>query len=63
MECDREYPSELHDMHNDYQMAPERLDIQVDMLSDTQVQLSRHYALARAKTNFKLVPSPKHKKK
>ena len=63
VECDLEYPSELHDMHNDYPMAPERLDIQVEMLSDTQVQLSRHYARARAKTNFKLVPNLMPKKK
>ena len=50
VECDMEYPSEQNDMHNDYPMAPLRLNIQVEMLSDTQVQLSRHYARARAKT-------------
>ena len=63
VECDLEYPDELHDMQNDYPMAPERLNIQVEMLSDTQLQLPRHYAVARAKTNIKLVPNLMPKKK
>ena len=57
LECDLEYPAELHDAHNDYPLAPERLNIEVEMLSETQIQLSRHYDRARAKQNTKLVPN------
>ena len=57
VECDLEYPPELHELHNEYPMAPERLNISVEMLSDTQVQISRHYARTRAHTNVKLVPN------
>ena len=34
VECDLKYPSELHDLHSDYPMAPEHLTISPDMLSD-----------------------------
>ena len=27
-ECDLAYPPEVHDLHNDYPLAPERLDVQ-----------------------------------
>ncbi|XP_077985917.1 uncharacterized protein LOC144440419 [Glandiceps talaboti] len=33
LEVDLEYPSELHDLHNDYPLAPEKLCITEDMLS------------------------------
>ena len=33
LEVDLEYPSELHDMHNDYPLAPEKLEITQNMLS------------------------------
>ena len=62
IECDLEYPPELHDSHNDYPLAPERLDIQVELLSETQVAISRHYARTRAAKNFKLVPNLMSKK-
>ena len=32
LEVDLEYPSELHDSHNDYPLAPEKLEISSDML-------------------------------
>ena len=63
VECDLEYPPELHELHNEYPMAPERIDISVEMLSDTQVQISRHYARSRAHTNVKLVPNLMNKVK
>jgi len=34
IECDLHYPSELHDMHNDYPLAPEHMTITHDMLSE-----------------------------
>ena len=33
LECDLEYPTELHELHNDYPLAPESLIITEDMLS------------------------------
>ena len=33
LECDLSYPPELHDLHTDYPMAPEHLEITEDMLS------------------------------
>ena len=33
VKCDIEYPAELHDLHNDYPLAPERMLVTQDMLS------------------------------
>ena len=32
LEADLEYPSELHELHNDYPLAPEKLEISQNML-------------------------------
>ena len=34
VECDLQYPSELHELHSDYPMAPEHLTVSPDMLSN-----------------------------
>ena len=34
LEVELEYPDELHVLHNDYPLAPEKLAIPYDMLSD-----------------------------
>ena len=34
LEIDLEYPDELHELHNDYPLAPEKLAISYDTLSD-----------------------------
>ena len=33
LEVDLEYPSELHDLHNDYSLSPEKLKISQNMFS------------------------------
>ena len=38
LEVDLEYPKELHDLHNDYPLAPEVMNVKADMLSDKQVE-------------------------
>jgi len=39
IECDLTYPDHLHDVHNDYPMAPEHLTVTRDMLTDYAVSL------------------------
>ena len=34
MQVDLEYPDELHELHNDYPLAPEKLAVSSDMLSN-----------------------------
>ena len=34
LDVDLEYPAELHELHNDYPLAPEKLVVSSDMLSE-----------------------------
>ena len=44
-------------MHNDDTMAPERVGIDINMDSDAQIDIARHYARTRAQAKVMLVPS------
>lgn len=57
IECDLEYPSSLHDAHNDYPLAPERVRIVEKMLSDKQRDIHTHYNFNRSASYTKLVPN------
>ena len=44
-------------MHNDYPLAPERMSVRVDMLSEKQLEIKRHYDMSRHSNSTKLIPS------
>ena len=58
LEVDLEYPHHLHDLHNDYPLAPESLLITRDMLSPFCKSFKQKHCDAR-----KLVPNLQHKTK
>ena len=63
IECDLEYPPEIHDEHNDYPLAPERIAVDMKMVSEKQLEILRHYDRSRNKENIKLVPNLLNKTK
>ena len=58
LEVDLEYPSELHDLHNDYPLRPEKLEISKNMLSN----IANEYGIKFGGVN-KLVPNLGNKSK
>ena len=57
IECDLDYPARLHDEHNDYPLAPERVTISKKMLGDKQREIHAHYSFNRTIACSKLVPN------
>ena len=45
LEVDLEYPSELHDLHNDYTLAPEKLKISQNILSKYCSDIANKYGI------------------
>ena len=45
LEADLEYPDKLHVLHNDYPLAPEKLAITYDMLSDFCKEIADEYEI------------------
>ena len=62
LEVDLEYPSELHDLHNDYPLAPEKLEINQDMLSKYCSDIADKYGIKIGGVN-KLVQKLRNKSK
>ena len=62
LEVDVEYPSELHDLHNDYALVPEKLEISQSMLSKYCPNIADKYGIKVGAVN-KLVPNLRNKKK
>ena len=57
IDCDMEYPKELHDMHNDYPLAPERRLIQYEQLNEYQLRILKHYNVPKSSLKVeKLTP-------
>ena len=56
LEVDLEYPDELHELHNDYLLVPEKLKINHDMLSEYCSNIANNYKIKIGNVN-KLVPN------
>ena len=45
LKVDLEYPDKLHDWHNDYSLAPEKLAVPYEMLSDYCKEIAEKYGI------------------
>ena len=43
LEVDLEYPKELHDLHDDYSVAPEKVKVSKNMLSEYCKKIAERY--------------------
>ena len=57
-----EYPNELHELHNDYPLAPEKLAIPSDMLSKYCKEIADEYQI-KVEDVKKLIPNLGNKTK
>ena len=62
LEVDLEYPSELHELHSDYPLSPEKLEISQNMLSKYCSDIADEYGIKIGGVN-KLVPNLGNKSK
>lgn len=62
VECDLEYPENIHDLHNEYPLAPESRIIKNDELSDYALSLKEKFKLGNSNVP-KLVPNLHDKNK
>ena len=62
LEVDLKYPDELHQLHNDYHLAPEKLEISHDILSNYCSNIANKYDIQIGGVN-KLVPNLGNKSK
>ena len=56
LEVDLEYPKELHDLHNDYPIAPEKVKVSNDMLSAYCKKIAKKYNISTGLVK-KLIPT------
>ena len=56
LQVDLEYPQELHDIHNDYPLAPEKIKIPKEWLSDYSLEIANAHNITTG-TVKKLVPN------
>ena len=62
LEVDLEYPHELHDLHNDYPLAPKKVKVTSDMLSEYCKNVSEKYGISTGLVH-KLIPTLSKKEK
>ena len=56
LKVDLEYPEELRELHNDYPLAPDKIEIKREMLSDCQLKIADLYNISISNVK-KLVPN------
>ena len=56
LEVDSEYPTFLHDLHNDYSLCPEKIEVRYDMLSKYCKDIADRYSIKVGGVK-KLIPS------
>ena len=61
LEVDLEYPKDLHELHNDCPLAPEKVKVSKDMLSKYCNKISEKYKIPFGMVN-KLIPTLNNKK-
>ena len=62
LEVDLEYPKELHDLHNDYPLAPEKVKVTENMLSEYAKNIAEKYKISTGLVH-KLIPTLSKKEK
>ena len=60
-EVDLGYPKNLHELHNDYPLAPEKVKVQNEMLSEYCKKIANKYDISTGLVS-KLIPTLKNKK-
>ena len=58
---DLEYPEELHELDNDYPVAPEKAKVSKDMLSGYYKKIAEKYKISIGQVN-KIIPTLKDKR-
>ncbi|XP_068707786.1 uncharacterized protein [Montipora foliosa] len=62
LEVDLEYPKELHDLHNDYPLAAEKVKVNKDMLSNYCQEIANKFKVSTGLVH-KLIPTLSNKEK